>query len=433
MTTKTGNIKLPIADEAAAHMYPSDLKTFEVGEHTATAFSIAVGCPSETSQPLFTLDQVRAAIELDRQQRGEPVAWVSEAAFRKLVNHKDVVTVSYEPKRERIIPLYAGPQPDEPVKVPSDDDLIALAVGDVGAAEYWEFSRDELVRLMRFTLARYGAQPTASAEPVGTVCWRGSPYPSPSVDWIGRPPEDGASVYAVPVAAQPFYKDNTEFHVKASLPELDAWQRGWNECEEMQRDAQPSVPDGWREQFSNAVYDNLAAADNQDIPLEEYPARILKVLDSIVGPRHPTVIHWRNDAIQACIAIAYRYCRDPESFRYLKQDLQALITAPTPPSDGQASRKFVAGEKVISKPGAAITVKELELTPAGKQAITTGIDGPLPGTQTDEQAQQDADKVDAVTEMVHAMFRSRNDIPVTRITITREQYDAARAQQEGQS
>lgn len=40
-------------------------------------------------------------------------------------------------------------------------------------------------------------------------------------------------------------------------------------------------------------------------------------------------------------------------------------------------------------------------------------------------AQQDADKVDvALAEMVHAMFRSANSIPVTRITIDRKQYEA---------
>ena len=42
------------------------------------------------------------------------------------------------------------------------------------------------------------------------------------------------------------------------------------------------------------------------------------------------------------------------------------------------------------------------------------------------QTQQDADKVDAaLAEMVHAMFRSGNSVPVTRITIDRKQYDAA--------
>ena len=63
------------------------------------------------------------------------------------------------------------------------------------------------------------------------------------------------------------------------------------------------VSEGWREQFAQAVYADLAAADNQDVPLEEYPRRILKVLDSVVGPRHPAVMQWRNDAIRACIDI----------------------------------------------------------------------------------------------------------------------------------
>lgn len=38
-------------------------------------------------------------------------------------------------------------------------------------------------------------------------------------------------------------------------------------------------------------------------------------------------------------------------------------------------------------------------------------------------AQQDADK--NLVEMVHAMFRSGNDVRVTRITIDRNQYEAA--------
>lgn len=37
--------------------------------------------------------------------------------------------------------------------------------------------------------------------------------------------------------------------------------------------------------------------------------------------------------------------------------------------------------------------------------------------------QQDADK--NLVEMVHSMFRSGNDVPVTRITIDRNQYEAA--------
>ena len=101
---------------------------------------------------------------------------------------------------------------------------------------------------------------------------------------------------------------------------------------------QAAAPDNWRDQFSEAVYEDLSAADNQDVPLEEYPARILNVLDAIVGPRHPTVIKWRNDAIRSCIAIAYKYCRDPESHKYLKQDLEAMLaSAPAHPAEGVPS------------------------------------------------------------------------------------------------
>lgn len=95
-----------------------------------------------------------------------------------------------------------------------------------------------------------------------------------------------------------------------------------------------AVPDDWRDQFSESVYEDLSAADNQDVPLEEYPARILNILDAIVGPRHPTVIKWRNDAIRSCIAIAYKYCSDPESHRYLKQDLEAMLAAPAHHAEG---------------------------------------------------------------------------------------------------
>ena len=113
-----------------------------------------------------------------------------------------------------------------------------------------------------------------------------------------------------------------------------AYQAGYADAQPAPQPAAVAVPsetpEGWRNQFAEAVYADLEAADTQDVPLEEYPMRIIKVLDSVVGPRHPTVIHWRNDAIQACIAIAYKYCRDPETFQYLKQDLQALIfAAPT--------------------------------------------------------------------------------------------------------
>lgn len=39
--------------EAAAHMYPSDLERFEEAETFAHAYSVAVGCPDEHSEPLY--------------------------------------------------------------------------------------------------------------------------------------------------------------------------------------------------------------------------------------------------------------------------------------------------------------------------------------------------------------------------------------------
>ena len=110
------------------------------------------------------------------------------------------------------------------------------------------------------------------------------------------------------------------------------------------------VPEGWREQFAQAVYADLAAADNQDVPLEEYPGRILKVLDSIVGPRHPTVVHWRNDTIRACIEIVKRYGGGATA--YQERDMAALYTAP------QAQPAPVQAEPVAWPKGVAQFTKK---------------------------------------------------------------------------
>lgn len=49
--------------------------------------------------------------------------------------------------------------------------------------------------------------------------------------------------------------------------------------------AAPQVAGSWREEFSRRVCENLAAADNQDVPLEEYPGRILSIMNAMgIGP-----------------------------------------------------------------------------------------------------------------------------------------------------
>lgn len=40
--------------EPVAHMYPCDLELFATNEPTATAYSVAVGCPDGKSVPLYT-------------------------------------------------------------------------------------------------------------------------------------------------------------------------------------------------------------------------------------------------------------------------------------------------------------------------------------------------------------------------------------------
>jgi hypothetical protein len=51
------------SDEAAAHIYPSELDRFKENECHGVAYSIAVGCPEERSVPLFTIEQIRAALQ----------------------------------------------------------------------------------------------------------------------------------------------------------------------------------------------------------------------------------------------------------------------------------------------------------------------------------------------------------------------------------
>lgn len=69
--------KLP--EEPAAHMYPCDLAIFRRGEHTATAFSIAVGSPDYgKSEPLFTAAQLIAAMAQaarEQRQRDAALCW----------------------------------------------------------------------------------------------------------------------------------------------------------------------------------------------------------------------------------------------------------------------------------------------------------------------------------------------------------------------
>ena len=52
-----------LLDDAAAHIYPSDLNKFQTGEHTATVASVRMGNSSERSVPLYSREQVAEAFD----------------------------------------------------------------------------------------------------------------------------------------------------------------------------------------------------------------------------------------------------------------------------------------------------------------------------------------------------------------------------------
>lgn len=182
-------------------------------------------------------------------------------------------------------------------------------------------------------------------------------------------------------------------------------------------------PGWWREQFSQAVYADLAAADNQDIPLEEYPGRILKVLDSIVGPHHPTVVHWRNDAIRACIEIVKRYGAGTTA--YQERDMAALYTAP------QAQPAPVQAKPV------GVVESSLRFTGGFHVRLAHGATMPEPGTML-YTAPQPADALDAeLLELVRATVAFKKErgsvlqVHIDNMADLLEERDAQAAAQEG--
>ncbi|BDB69283.1 hypothetical protein Cthiooxydans_16950 [Comamonas thiooxydans] len=59
-----------LLDDAAAHIYPSDLNKFQTGEHTATVASVRMGNSSECSVPLYSREQVVEAFNTAQAAQG---------------------------------------------------------------------------------------------------------------------------------------------------------------------------------------------------------------------------------------------------------------------------------------------------------------------------------------------------------------------------
>ncbi|HWK69981.1 MAG TPA: hypothetical protein VNS29_03980 [Burkholderiaceae bacterium] len=161
---------------------------------------------------------LRAAIEADRQRRGEPVAEVYRAHYGNRMGNIGVNAVRALVPPDDMPPpgtkLYAAPQPAEPVKVPSDEGIRDMATKagvwvPLSGAER-DLTTQALRRLIEDALIRYSqpAHPAASAEPV--LCVSSADFKrlreadAHIKAWL--PPATASEdmlLYAVPVAAQP--------------------------------------------------------------------------------------------------------------------------------------------------------------------------------------------------------------------------------------
>lgn len=107
----------------------------------------------------------RAAIAHDRQQRGEPSGYAYRYSSHDggtVIRFNNGVEVNGSRPIESV-PYWFAPQPADPVRVPSDEELIAWATEE----EFFLFcDEDEFLQIARALLARYGA-PVAAQEPVG--------------------------------------------------------------------------------------------------------------------------------------------------------------------------------------------------------------------------------------------------------------------------
>src|SRR5690606_5375710 len=119
--------------------------------------------PWDYDGDLYTEGQVRAIIEADRQRRGEPVQALLQQA-RRGRNYSDPDQV-FEAVPVSAFDVETAPQPAEPVKMPSDAEILAclrpLYSNDVAAA----MGAEDDLRTARLLLSRYGSgQPAVGEE-----------------------------------------------------------------------------------------------------------------------------------------------------------------------------------------------------------------------------------------------------------------------------
>ena len=238
-----------------------------------------------------------------------------------------------------------------------------------------------------------GAAPV-SAEPVAWMTHHDEPMLFPTDEEARSYCDDDEQpipLYAAPVAAQPDLTQQTLDDVMAGIPARDA------EIEALRKEIEA-----------------LQAAPVKPYSLDLDPA----------GIRALTA-----DAISGALALGFQGVSPPPNNEHWLAPFweigrESAVQAQQPVSG--ADRLPVKGDPwsgwACQHPGKLPRLY-------GDKAIAELNHHPEEGDrlfQIAECTQQDADKVDAaLAEMVHAMFRSGNSVPVTRITIDRKQYDAA--------
>lgn len=118
------------------------------------------------SAEFLTDHQLEKRLFSDRKRRGEPTAAEISDVVREITGCPDIKSggKSLVVALGMLFHSCAAPQPAEPVKVLSDDDLLAL----IREHAFRQYEFDDLLAFARTLLARYGqpAQPAASAETV---------------------------------------------------------------------------------------------------------------------------------------------------------------------------------------------------------------------------------------------------------------------------
>jgi len=274
------------------------------------------------------------AVELDRQCRGEPVAWFTEDHLtdRSATTYDPVVAERWRVKGWPVSPLFKAPQPAEPVKVPSNEEIIDTIVSYGKACAGLSTATERQMRLheIRALLARYGEQDAAPVaaqpsvpEPAGEAQDAGPMYPSGTTMAL-------FSASIVPAGTKLYAGQPAASTGRVMVPTIKKMAELWDEhqkpfggepfrlshiaysqalLELFGKDARPSARDGWKL-----------------VPLEPTEEMVVYGFESAPCKHFSSEDEWRTyEAMSGCEQAAYRARKCWDAM---------LAAAPAPPADG---------------------------------------------------------------------------------------------------